>query len=162
MAAAAPALDPLFRADVVSQVEAIVEDANQSGARVAAWDQIVEVLKGAKLAWCTQVAPEMVGAHPLNRNFMGIGGSDAHWHGSQILKCGFSWVKASDATCLEIPPAPLDADAKTANEKLVDLSSGQIPALAQLRYLSIGGGHTNVFLRAVKSKWRTCRMREAD
>ena len=153
--AAVPQLDALYTADLVTNVQCIIDEALKSGTRVAAWDSIQEILKANRLAWPAQVAPDMVGVHPLNRSRMGIGHADAHTHGGQILKCGFSWAKAADAACVEAPPAPHDRDAKESNQRLIELSSGHIPPLAQIRYLSIGGGHTNVFLRAVRAQCPT-------
>ena len=48
-----------------------------------------------------------------------------------------------------------DADAVSFNQNLVDLSDGAIPPLTALRYLSVGGGHTNSFLRAVIAGCKT-------
>ena len=82
---------------------------------------------------------------------MGVGGSEAHHHGAKILKAGFSKAKCNDVCAMEVPPHPKDKEAVQSNTELVALSSGTIPPLAQLRLLSVGGGHTNTFLRACKA-----------
>jgi hypothetical protein len=56
---------------------------------------------------------------------------------------------------VECPPPPHDEEARTANEGFVALSDGLIPPLEQLKLLSIGSGHTNAFLRAVKAGCRS-------
>ncbi len=71
-----------------------------------------------------------------------MSGPDAHHHGSQILQAGFSWKKASDATAVEFPPAPLHIQPTAENEKYSKLSNGLIPPLSQLKLLSLGGVHT--------------------
>ena len=128
-----------------------MDDAEVSGARVSAWDEIQEFLTEQKLGWITQTPPDVVGIHESNRSKLGVGGSEAHYHGFDILKIGFSWRKSSDATAFECPPAPHDAEAKRVNESWVQLSGGLIPPLTQMRLLSVGGGHTNSFLRAVQA-----------
>jgi len=121
-------LDDQIRADMVAQVQAMIDEAEKTGTRAAAWETIQQVLLDNKLAWRSQIPPEMVGVHPENRSRLGVGGSGAHFHGAQILSAGFSWRKASDATCLEAPPAPYDDEAKLANEKYAAVSGGAHPS----------------------------------
>ena len=91
------------------------------------------------------------------RSKLGVAGGDAHQHGQTILKEGFSMRKASDVCCFEAPPQGSDAykEAVESNEEVVNLSSGLIPPLTQLKYQSVGGAHTNTFLRAVKANCPT-------
>lgn len=65
-------------------------------------------------------------------------GRDAHDHGAWILKNGFSYKKCDDVVCFTHNPA--DTAAVDFNKTLVDLSGGLIPPLAELRFLSVGGG----------------------
>lgn len=148
-------LSPLFTPTVMEQVKALVSDANSTGARVSAWESIQKLLIDANLAWSTQVQPEFVGVHPMNRSRLGIGGMEAHHHGAQILRSGFSWKKAADACAIELPPPPHDATAVAFNEQNIALSDGLLPPLPQIKLLSLGGGHTNAFLRAVKANCRS-------
>ena len=80
---------------------------------------------------------------------MGVAGVDAHTHGEKILRLGFSLAKCSDVVAFEVHPDDTTAD--QFNQDLASMSDGLIPPLAQLRLISVGGGHTNTFLRAVKA-----------
>ena len=82
-----------------------------------------------------------------------MAGSDVHFHGQKVLGMGFSFQKCNDVACFEM--AENDEAAVKFNQDLVTLSDGQIPPLSALRYLSVGGGHTNAFVRAVKAGCRT-------
>ena len=145
----------LFTDALVAKVRSIIDEANRSGARVAAWEAVQQCLLENKVAWYNQIPPELCGVHPGNRSKLGVGGSEAHHHGAQILQAGFSWQKAADAAAVECPPPPYDEEARTSNEAFVALSDGLIPPLEQLKLLSIGSGHTNTFLRAVKAGCRS-------
>ena len=112
--------------------------------------KVQDILRDASLGCFSHVQPEFCGVHPQNRSRLGVSGSEAHHHGAQILRSGFSWRKAADATAFEVPPPPHDTEAKACNEQFAALSGGAIPPLQQLKLLSVGGGHTNTFLRAVK------------
>ena len=83
------------------------------------------------------------------RSGLGVVGRDAHDHGAWILTNGFSYKKCDDVVCFTHNPS--DTAAVEFNNTLVDLSGGLIPPLAELRFLSVGGGHTNTFLRALKA-----------
>ena len=152
----------MFTPAVLQKVQQLMDDAEVSGARVSAWDEIQEFLTEQKLGWITQEFPDFVGIHESNRSKLGVGGSEAHYHGADILKIGFSWRKSSDATAFECPPAPHDAEAKQVNESWVQLSGGLIPPLTQMRLLSVGGGHTNSFLRAVQAGCKSAVPHLAD
>ena len=141
----------LFSDSLVKKVQSLIDKADASGEKVAAWDEIQQVLTDGKLGYFSQVPCDFVGVHESNRSKLGVGGSEAHHHGADILKMGFSWKKASSATAFECPPAPFDDEAQKHNASWVELSGGLIPPLTQLKLLSVGGGHTNSFLRAVQA-----------
>ena len=155
-------LDAVFSPALLEQVGKICDHAETTGARVAAWEEIQAIMLQHKIAWNAQVPPEFVGVHPSNRSGLGVSGADAHHHGGQILQAGFSWRKASDATAVECPPAPFDLKAVTENEKYSKLSNGFIPPLSQLKLLSLGGAHTNAFLRAVKANCKSAVPKLGD
>ena len=60
---------------------------------------------------------------------------------------GWSWRKAAGATAVEPPPHPLSAVDIAFNDNLVSVSQGLIPPLSSMKLCSLGGGHTNTFLR---------------
>ena len=150
----------LFTEEVVIKVQRILDDAQNMGTLVAAWDSIQDILIEAKLAWYAQMQPDFVGVHEQNRSKFGVAGADSHAHGDQIIIAGFSWRKASDATAIEADPQ--DAEARAFNDCLVALSDGLIPMLTMLKLVSVGSSHTNVFLRALKARSRTCIERLQD
>lgn len=150
----------LFTKDVVLKIQAVLDDAEKVGTLVAAWDAIQDILLGCQLAWHAHVQPDFVGVHEQNRSKFGVAGADSHSHGDQICVAGFSWRKASDATAIEADPK--DAGAREFNDSLVGLSDGLIPELTMLKLLSVGSSHTNVFLRALKARCRTCIERLQD
>lgn len=156
------ALEAMYTPQVLSSIRSLLQQAEVTGEKVAAWDNIVQALRDAKLAWTSQVPPDFVGVHPKNRCSLGVGGSEAHLHGAQILACGWSWRKASDATAVEAPPPGMNDEALKANEDWVRLSGGLIPPLTTLKLLSLGGAHTNTFLRAVKAGSRSYVASLAD
>ena len=123
-------VDACFSPELVAKVRALIKTGTDTGERVSAWEAIQRELLDAKVAWRTQVAPDQVGVHPLNRSRLGVSGSESHHLGAQILKSGWSWKKASDATAVEVPPAPDDLEARAVNQQLVELSGGVHSAAA--------------------------------
>ena len=95
-----------------------------------------------------------MGVHHENRSKHGVVAADAHKHGEQIVIVGFSFRKAADATAVEHDEK--DIIQVTFNRSLVQLSDNMIPELTQLKIVSIGASHTNVFLRALRARSRTC------
>ena len=122
--------------------------------------RILDSLAAQDMSYVARVPPPNMGIHPDNRSKWGVSGTDAQTHGRDILDVGFSWKKAADATCTEVPPD--SAEAKRHNEENVTLSSGLIPPLLAMKCLSIGGGHTNTFLRQVLAGVRCVVARLQD
>ena len=138
---------------LVEQVQSLIEKTESTGMRrTTAWAQIVELLKINQTAWVAPCNPEWVGTHHRNRSGAGVGGSEAQVHGEMILRTGFSFKKASDATAFQCPPSPWSAEAFEYNESQSNMSQGLIPRHTKLSLLSVGGSHTNTFLRQVNAR----------
>ena len=154
----------LYTEEVKAKVAELLAAGQLSGNRVSVWEEVQAVLVKANLAWCAQVPPEHVGTHPSNRSSLGLGATEAHVHGAQILKTGWSWRKAADAAAIEAPPDGSDDwyHVDGINVMYAQLADGLLPPLVQLKLLSIGGGHTNAFLRAVKGGCKTPVTKLAD
>lgn len=144
----------LYATAVVEQVQTLLDDAAVTGCKVAAWDQIQELLLAAAIAWKARYPPNFVGVHAENRSKHGVVAADAHKHGEQIVIVGFSFRKAADATAVEHDEN--DNVQVKFNRSLVEFSDNMIPELTQLKIISIGASHTNVFLRALRARSRTC------
>ena len=76
------------------------------------------------------------------------------------MTAGWSWAKAADATAFEFLEG--DKAAIEANDRWIKLSGGLLPELSQLKLLSVGGAHTNGFLRAIRAGCRTTEPKLAD
>ena len=154
----APSLDAtIFTADIVDEVRRCIDENIAAGTIVTGNGQVQTLLIDAGIARHCEVPPEIMGVHPDNRDEHGVGGSEAHFLGAQILDVGYSAKRAENgAVAFECPPAPWNEAPEAFNKSIVDLSTGLIPALQRLAYLSVGASHTNSFLRAVKAGCRTC------
>ena len=150
----------LFTLALVKAVDQLLSSAEVQGNLVSTWEEVVELFFKHHLAWKAHVQPDFVGVHPGNRSKFGVAGADSHVHGDKICQNGFSWKKASDATAIEADSQ--DIEEKQFNDELSALSDGLIPILAMIKILSVGGSHTNMFLRALKARSRTCVERLMD
>ena len=122
--------DPRFTEYVIERVASLIAEAERTGARVAAWDEIQQILIDAQLGWYQQVEAQFCGVHYDNRSKQGVGGSEAHHHGRDVLKSGFSWERAKDAIAVEVPSrGPRRQKAIEFNEKMATLSGGLIPPI---------------------------------
>ena len=144
---------------VRAEIPKIMHNAKSTGAIVAAWEELKELLEREKLAWYQQAPPEHVGCHKSNRSGEGVGAMQSHNHGYEICMQGWSWRKASDAVAVEYVG---DEESKTFNEQLVALSDGMFPPLASMTLLSISASHTNAFLRSVKAESKSACPKLAD
>ena len=121
---------------------------------VSGWDATVEFLMQENLAVHVRIRPDFVGVHSQNRARYGIDIVGCHQHGEQILQQGFSFKKASDATCIEVRDGVAPEDLAM-NTETVALSNGLLPPLTSLKALSVGGAHANSFLRAARAQCTT-------
>ena len=104
--------------------------------------------------WATEqtLEPDTVAIDMRNRSKMGVIGTSMNTHIGNIVDHGFSFKKITDATAIE-PPSHATAEHKEQVEfqqTQIDLADGLLPVLKALKALSIGGGHTNSGLRALK------------
>ncbi len=152
----------MYTLGVVAEVRRLVKQGKEKGGRIVICETIAAAFLAAGIAWYDHALPDHAGISPWNRSRCGVMGVDVHAHGDEILDVGFSWQKAADATAFECPPEPWCAEAATVNTDIVKFSAGLIPPLTHLRLLSIGGGHTNAFLRAVNARCPTPIVRLQD
>ena len=89
---------------MVAKVQGLIDKAMKDGEFVTGWEKILDALMEAGVAYKSRMPPDIVGVDPQNRSKMGVSASESHAHGAQILKAGWSFKKASDATCAELPP----------------------------------------------------------
>ena len=92
----------------------------------------------------------------LYRSKLGVSGIAVHQHGAKILKAGWSAKKCSDVCAFEVDSSSDHSSSlASSNDQLVRLAGGLLPQLSGLRLVSVGGAHTNSFLRAVKARCPT-------
>ena len=98
---------------------------------------------------------DAVGIHPRNRSGQGLDIGECHSHCYEVVQQGFSWTKAADVTAIEAPGGEELQAATAFNDELAENSNGMFPKLKVLRLLSIGGAHTNGFLRVLLARSTT-------
>ena len=152
----------VFTPDLQREVAELLRKGEASGEKVGTWDAITSKLTAASAAWRMQAPPERFTGWMPTCSGGGVGGAEAQLLGAKILAAGWSWDKARGAVAVELPPPPADAHAKAVNDELVAMSGGLLPPLGMVRFLSIGGSHTNSFLRAVKGGCRATTDKLAD
>ena len=57
-------VSPLYTKAVIDEVNGLINEANKSGARVAAWEAIKKVLSSANLSWTTRMDPDFCRGPP--------------------------------------------------------------------------------------------------
>ena len=144
-------LPAIYTPALIISVQKHIDSWNVKGEGVKAWAIIMKVLREHKLAeFGVQLDCEIVGVSPKNRSSMGVDAWGAQSHGDEILRVGYDKAKASDATCIQVPPPPLDKEMIDFNNQLEQQSKDSIPPIRALKNVSIGGSHTNTFCRQVK------------
>ena len=140
---------------LVEEVQSIIQKAGKQ--HVKAFDAIVATLTSHGLAWKQQIVPKFVYLHPDNRSSFLVDPARVHKHGHEMVTAGFSPAKAADVLCVEMPPEshPACAEAKKANEELYVIADGLLPPVGDIKYVSLGGGHTNSFLRCLNEGTKT-------
>ena len=144
-----------YPAPLVAEVQSIIDKAGKQ--QVKAFDTIKATLLQQGLAWSQQIVPGFVYLHPDNRSSYLVDPARVHQHGLEIVTAGFSPAKAADVCCVEVPPAghPALAECQKANEELYAVADGLLPPVGDMKYVSLGGGHTNSFLRCLNAGTKT-------
>ena len=160
---AARAMSALTSAQQESILQ-IIADSTSSGRLASGWEQMKTFLLGEQLAYNLQIPPPQMGTDVENRSGSLVNPTRAHNLGCKICAQGFVFAKTLGATAFEAPPmggAAYD-EVLAANDRLSRLSGGRCPPLSSLRYTSVGGSHTNVFLRCVIARSPTSVKAIAD
>ena len=155
------ALDPLFTPEVVKKVRDMLDSVKRSGEKVSTCDKIKHCLETAGIGWFANIQPSHCGVSQANRSKLGVVGSDSQFLGELILQNGWSTNKCKESTCFQVPPSPWNEDAVRYNDELSSYSDGLIPPIHTLQALSVGGSHTNTFLRQCNAKVR-CVVKSLD
>ena len=160
---AARAMSALTSAQQESILQ-MIADSTSSGRLASGWEQMKKFLLGDELAYILQIPPPQMGTDVENRSGSLVNPTRAHNLGCKICAQGFVFAKTLGATAFEAPPmggAAYD-EVLAANDRLSRLSGGRCPPLSSLRYTSVGGSHTNVFLRCVIARSPTSVKAIAD
>ena len=80
----------------------------KKGKQVSTWEEIVGELEKSGLAHTTSLPPSLVIVDLGSRNGVLVDPNAAHTLGAKIVRQGWSWKKASSATCAELPSDPAD------------------------------------------------------
>ncbi len=134
---------------MVQEVHDLLENACKKGDKVAILEKIKLLLVQRGLAWYAPCAPGRAAVSEENRSKLGVVGSDSQVLGGDILARGWSDQRTEESSAFQKPPPPLDSECKSFNQRLIDLSDGLIPELDDIDILTVGGSHTNTFLRQV-------------
>ena len=135
---------------LVRELQAHIDMAERTGERTTAWEFIQERLLERGIAQKNlQASSEFVGVSTFNRSKFGVGGIEAQVHGSDILQQGTATHRHRAPFAHMSPPPPHDEEARKRNRYLEERSTGLVPPLVDLKYESIGGSHTNTFVRQV-------------
>ncbi|CAK0827156.1 unnamed protein product, partial [Prorocentrum cordatum] len=144
------------------QILQYIEESNSSGRLASGWDQLKEFLLAEGLAYYQQVPPNQMGIDIRNRSGSLVNPARARNLGAKICAQGFVLAKTAAAAAFEAPQGAQLEETAMANDPLSRLSGGRCPPLDSLRYTSVGGSHTNVFLRCVLAKAPTTVKALAD
>lgn len=141
----------------------ILGSSSESGRLASGWERMKTFLLREELAYMLQIPPPQMGTDVENRSGSLVNPTRAHNLGAKICKQGFVFAKTLGATAFEAPPpGPKLDEVLQANDRLSRLSAGRCPPLGSMRYTSVGGSHTNVFLRCVIARSPTSVKAIAD
>ena len=134
--------------EALSEIQASVTQA-QDGQLVQAMHKLMNVLAKHGLVRTTQLRPDEVGCHPMNRDGFGLSPHDVHALVDGLSEVGWD-SRETNPICGEISD-PDHAMVLGFNEALVTSSRGLLPPVqaTQMRYASLANSHTNAALRCL-------------
>ena len=159
LSSAMTALDPKH----VKELRGFISEANSNRRLVSGWEAAKKYMLQHGLSYMLQVPPQLIGISMVNRSGALANPAVAHWLGAKIAQQGFAFSK-TNPVAIEAPVDDVTSynAAVAANQRLCAISKGKCPPLEELKYLSVGAGHTNIFLRALRAKAPTLSKKLAD
>lgn len=121
-----PTMNDYYPATLVQEVQALIDRESSDLGPVNAYSQIMEKLKGAKIAYTAEdVSPTLVMVHPDNRGKLGLNAHNVHRNGAMLKKVGADRGLLTKATCFELHPmGPKRKQQLEYNQALIDSSNG--------------------------------------
>ena len=142
-------VDERYTPSLVEEIDALLKRGKTKGDKVAVLFQIKTSMISGRVAVYKHVAPARAGVSSKNRSRLGVVGSDSQVLGETILRHGWNDHRTEESSSFDLPPPPLDKEERDFNKMLFDLGDGLIPLLEDLEVITVGGSHTNTFLRQV-------------
>ena len=121
------------------------------------WNQILDWLLSAKVAYVRKVQISALSVHTLDRNGLGVNAYNVHSTLDKVRDMGADAGKLRQAAAFELSSAPDERDAQLAfMQKLVDAADGKLAGLSgDERLLTVSSSHFSQACRAVKAGCRT-------
>ena len=129
---------------VTSTINVLIDRALSGTSMVKSAEGILTLLRKEQVLLQLRLTPKMVGVHPRNRDGVGVAVREVHSLLADILDTGFVPSLVSALAFEVTGPEELEF-----NRKLIEPAGGQLGVadVAQMRYLSVCGSHTNFVLR---------------
>ena len=154
-----------YAREIVDEVNAILSQSPKAVGPITQWNQALEVLMDAKIAYVVENVPSgLLMVHPDNRSKLGVNAFNVHRVGRYIKRVGADLNELRKATAFELCPIdPKRSVQLDFNQQLVDKSAGMLaPLSGGERYLSVACGHTAQFAKATAASCRTPQTEIAD
>ena len=142
-------IDERYTPTLVQEIDDLLKRGKEKGDKVAVLSEVKSKMEDAKVAVYKHVAPPRAGVSSKNRSRLGVVGGDSQWLGKTILDQGWDDTRTRESSAFDLPPPPLDREEREFNQRLIELGDGLIPPLEDLDVTTVGGSHTNTFLRQV-------------
>ena len=129
---------------VTSTINVLIDRALSGTSMVKSAEGILTLLRKEQVLLQLRLTPKMVGVHPRNRDGVGVAVREVHSLLADILDTGLVPSLVSALAFEVTGPEELEF-----NRKLIEPAGGQLGVadVAQMRYLSVCGSHTNFVLR---------------